>query len=213
MPGLYWNTVNGLLKEVLIEVMQHPEFDPFRIVGGTSLSLQLGHRISVDIDLFTDATYGTIDFQVIDKFLKKRYDYVMTSGGLPGMDTSYFVGSSADDAIKIDLYYTDTFIQPSILQDSIRLASVEEIIAMKLDVVLRGGRKKDFWDLHALLDEYSLKDMLRLHQSRYSFAHDEEKIRQNMTDFRAADDDFQPICLQGKYWELIKYDIIRWINA
>lgn len=35
-------------------------FEPFRLVGGTALSLQMGHRLSVDIDLFTDAEYGTL---------------------------------------------------------------------------------------------------------------------------------------------------------
>ena len=44
-------------------------FEPFRLVGGTSLSLQIGHRMSVDIDLFTDAAYGTIDFEKIETFL------------------------------------------------------------------------------------------------------------------------------------------------
>ncbi len=35
------------------------EFAPFRLVGGTSLSLRYGHRMSDDIDLFTDAEYGS----------------------------------------------------------------------------------------------------------------------------------------------------------
>lgn len=59
---LYYNTVNDLLKGCLMSLMAAKEFDSFRLVGGTSLSLQLGHRISVDIDLFTDAPYGTVDF-------------------------------------------------------------------------------------------------------------------------------------------------------
>ena len=40
--------------------------------------------------------------------------------------------------------------------ENIRMASENEIIAMKLDVVLRGGRKKDFWDLHYYLDKVVL---------------------------------------------------------
>ncbi|MGB3452693.1 MAG: nucleotidyl transferase AbiEii/AbiGii toxin family protein [Moheibacter sp.] len=42
------------------------------MVGGTALSLQLGHRTSVDIDLFSDLEYGSIDFKVIDTFLKSE---------------------------------------------------------------------------------------------------------------------------------------------
>ncbi|WP_344849038.1 nucleotidyl transferase AbiEii/AbiGii toxin family protein [Pedobacter jeongneungensis] len=49
---MYWNTVNQLLKNTLLELMQAPELAAFRLVGGTALSLYLGHRLSVDIDLF-----------------------------------------------------------------------------------------------------------------------------------------------------------------
>lgn len=52
MPQLYWNTISDILKEILLATMNAPEFDAFRLVGGTSLSLQIGHRMSVDIDLF-----------------------------------------------------------------------------------------------------------------------------------------------------------------
>lgn len=59
---MYYNTVNEHLKNALLSLMKSEVFIPFRLVGGTALSLQLGHRISVDIDLFTDAPYGSIDF-------------------------------------------------------------------------------------------------------------------------------------------------------
>jgi hypothetical protein len=51
-------------------------------------------------------------------------------------------------------------------------------------------------------------DLIRLHQLRYPYGHDESLIRKNFLDFSSADDDFEPICLKGKYWELIKLDII-----
>ena len=71
------------------------------------------------------------------------------------MGVSYFVGNSREDAVKLDLFYTDDFIGNMTIEDDIRLASIEDIIAMKLDVVVRGGRKKDFWDLHELSKTYS----------------------------------------------------------
>lgn len=80
---------------------------------------------------------------------------------------------------------------------------------MKIDIVQRGSRKKDFWDLHELLDRYTPSQMIALHKIRYPYNHDENDIRKNFTNFAMADDDFDPICLQGKYWELIKLDIIQ----
>jgi len=63
MPDrLFWNTVTPLLKTALTKMMDSGFFQQFRLVCGTSLSLQLGHRTSVDIDLFTDASYGLINF-------------------------------------------------------------------------------------------------------------------------------------------------------
>lgn len=51
---LYYNTENNLLKKSLLQLMAADEFASFRLVGGTALSLQIGHRESIDIDLFSD---------------------------------------------------------------------------------------------------------------------------------------------------------------
>jgi len=70
-------------------------FDPFRLVGGTSLSLQLGHRLSVDLDFFTDAPYGSLDFEVLDIYLRALYKYVSKpTSGLVGMGRTYILGES-----------------------------------------------------------------------------------------------------------------------
>jgi hypothetical protein len=65
---LHYKTVNDLLKEGLLQIMAAKEFENFRLVGGTSLSLQIGHRESIDIDLFSDVDYGEIDFEAIEKY-------------------------------------------------------------------------------------------------------------------------------------------------
>lgn len=213
MPAkLYWNTVTPLLKSTLLQLMNCDLFEQFRLVGGTALSLQIGHRLSVDIDLFSDADYDSIDFNSIDNYLRKTYSYVSDPGPGPiSFGRSYFIGVNEVDAIKLDLYYTDKFIQPVFKAEDVRMATVEEIIAMKLDVVQRGGRKKDFWDLHELIDRYSLEQMISLHHQRYPYNHDETLIKSNFVNFEIADDDFEPICLLGKYWEIVKLDMIEFI--
>ena len=214
MSKLYWSTVNDVLKESLLFLMDSTEFSAFRLVGGTSLSLQLGHRLSVDIDLFTDAAYGTVDFNVLDAFLLKSYAYVESSFGiLPGIGRSYVLGHNKDNLIKLDIYYTDKFIQEPLVMDGLRMATPEEIIAMKMDVVSREGRKKDFWDLHELLENYSISQMLTLHEKRYPYTHEKELLVKNLTNFTKADKDFEPICLKGKHWELIKLDFLDAIEA
>lgn len=205
---LYYNTVNYLLKESLQLFMAAEEFNTFRLVGGTALSLHIGHRASIDIDLFSDVTYRSIDFDAIERFLHAHFPYIdYLSNLLPAMGKSYTIGTDVDNAIKLDVFYTDPFIRECVVEDGIRLASIEEIIAMKIDVIQRGGRKKDFWDLHALLPQYSIAQMLDLHNQRYPYNHEVSLILKNLTDFSIAENQFDPVCFRGNYWEFIKADI------
>ena len=54
--------------------------------------------------------------------------------------------------------------------------------------------------------------MLSLHRKRYPYTNDEELILHNLINFKLANDDFDPICLRGKYWEFIKEDIIVFVK-
>ena len=211
---LYYNTVGNELLSTLRKLMASEVFAQFRIVGGTALSLQRGHRTSVDIDLFTDDTYGSKDFRVLDNFLQTVFPYVSTNDyAEAGMGKAYFVGENKEKCIKLDIFYTDPFIEPALIVDGIRMASVEDIIAMKMDVISRGGRKKDFWDIHELMNEYSFDAMCALHKKRYPFSHDKKLLKTKFTRFTQADEDFEPLCLRGKHWEVIKLDMIDFVQS
>lgn len=203
---LYYSTVSPDLKSVLKIVMDSDILKPFRLVGGTSLSLQLGHRISIDIDLFTDSDYGSLNFEDIETFLKSKFSFIVFSSELTSFGKSYFIGSSDNNAVKLDVFYSDPFIDDELLIDNIRLASLKDITAMKIEVIQNGGRKKDFWDLHELLNYFSLEEMLAFHKIRYPFSHDSDLIIKNFTNFQIADEDFEVLCLKGKHWEVIKSD-------
>jgi hypothetical protein len=213
MEKLHWNTVSPLLKEILIDLMDEPLFSPFRLVGGTALSLQIGHRMSIDIDLFTAAEYGSIDFKEIRSFLENKYPFCLSRNlDNVAFGTYFEIGYSESELVKVDLYYTDDFIFEEINMDSIRMASENEIIAMKLDVVLRGGRKKDFWDLHYYLDKVPIDEMISFYEQRYPY-NDCSTIKSQFVNFESADLDFDPLCLRVKSWELIKLDFFESING
>lgn len=93
------------------------------------------------------------------------------------------------------------------------MATTNEIIAMKLDVILRGGRKKDFWDLHYFIDKINLDEMISLFQKRYSYNDDFNKIKPQLINFDIADSDFEPICLLEKNWEIIKFDFVEFVES
>lgn len=211
---LYKESVSDELWEILTRLMQIGMLSPFRLVGGTALSLQLGHRLSVDIDLFTDADYNSIDFNQIDNELSRQFSFFETSEqGNDSFGKTYYIGENKEQVIKLDMFYTDRFIRPFIEKEQVRMATIEEIAAMKIEVIGNMGRKKDFWDLHELLEYYSLHQLFDCYIERYPYSYSKEEIKRKLLDFQYADIDFDPICLKGKYWELIKEDIAEAVQS
>jgi len=206
---LHLNTVSNLLWVSLKTLMNTKEFETFRIVGGTSLSLQLGHRESIDIDLFTDAEYGSLDFDILETKLQELFPYVDAATDTEvGMGKSYFIGNNPSDLVKLDLFYTDPFVFPVLIVDEVRFASIEEVAAMKLEVVARGGRKKDFWDIHELLEKFEINTLFEYYLKRYPYSASREDLIEKLVDFELADDEFTPNCYKDKDWDIIKLDFI-----
>lgn len=206
---LHLNTVSNLLWNSLKTLMNTKEFETFRIVGGTSLSLQLGHRESIDIDLFSDAEYGSLDFDILETKLKELFPYVdAATVGEVGMGKSYFIGNAPNDSVKLDLFYTDPFVFPVLIIDTVRFATIEEIAAMKFEVLADNGRKKDFWDIHELLDKFEINTLFEYYLKRYPYSASREDLIEKLVDFEIADDEFTPNCYKNKEWDIIKLDFI-----
>ena len=210
---LQYQTVKPILRSTLERLMAIEEFDPFRLVGGTSLSLRYGHRMSDDIDLFTDAEYDSLNFHHLQEILRREFPYCSGEcGNIVSFGVSYLVGNSKEDCVKLDLFYTDPFIRPEETYGNIRMASVDDIVAMKMDVISRSGRKKDFWDLHLLHNHYTIEQMLSLYEERYPYDSTREECIKGLTNFTFADSDPDPICLKKKVWQLIKLDFTDWVE-
>lgn len=207
---LHYGTVTVRLKAILQKLMQEKLFAPFRLVGGTNLSLRYGHRISVDIDLFTDEDYGSLDFRLFEEYLKANFLYYDCNDdtSIVGFGRSYYIGETGDDCVKLDLMYTDPFLDEAELIDGVRMASVRDMVAMKMNAICAGGRKKDFWDLHMLLEHFSLEEMFDLHRRRHPWEHDRDEMKTYLTDFSEVDEQPDPICMQNKDWDDIKLDFI-----
>ena len=211
---LHYETVTPILANVLSFLMNDEAFNPFRLVGGTNLSLRFGHRQSDDIDLFTDSDYGGIDFSSLEKILSVKFPFFDSPdrSGLIGFGKMYYVGLNRDNAVKLDLMYTDKFLSEPETIDGIRFASIDQIAAMKLSAISLGGRKKDWWDVHKLLEEYSLEQMFRLYEKWQPWTYDQAKLMEALVDFSKADLQPDPKCLEGKDWDIIKIDIINQVR-
>lgn len=206
---LYYNTVSPTLLSVLRKLMQNETFHQFRLVGGTALSLQLGHRISVDIDLFTDMNYGTMDLSGIAKAFKDNYPYVE---GLEKLETdvpgyTLYCGNNETDAIKVDLFYTDPFLYPPIVDGDLRIADFKDIATMKILAISNAGRAKDFWDIHELMNHITLNEMIHLAIERFPYSIEQSEIIKRLANIPTVLEEPSIISLKGDYWEFVVEDI------
>lgn len=159
---LQLQTVSPTLIDYIRRLMGSPAFAEFHLAGGTALALQLGHRKSIDIDLFTCQPYGTIMPEGMKNELTTLFPIVENIDCLNNRQIVYtlYIGDDEQSIVKLDICYDEELIFPLIDSNGIRMASDKEIAAMKLLATVTGNRPKDFWDLHELLQSYSLETMI-----------------------------------------------------
>ncbi len=145
----------GLLRMLLSE----PEFRNFFLVGGTSIALRLGHRKSIDLDLFTR---DEIDVPEFCRYLQGRYGFkerFRAKNTLKGDIGDIFI-----DCIRYDY----PLVRPLVEEEGVRLASLEDVCCMKLAAITDDGtRLKDFVDIAYLSARFSLGEMLGWYQEKY----------------------------------------------
>ncbi len=157
---LYKETVSPLLLNILNRLQSFPEMDEFVLVGGTALSLQIGHRRSIDIDLFT---VGTFPSEILPDFLSESafsfHQQSRFKGGLFGHI----------DNIKVDfIRHAYPWVKSPELIEGIRMAALEDIAAMKLNAISGNGtRLKDFVDIAYLSGYMTLNDMMSWYEVKY----------------------------------------------
>lgn len=214
--NLHYETVSPLLKETLQKLVNSPIFKDFTLIGGTCLSLQLGHRRSIDIDLFTDIDYGTMNTKEMKEFIQRSFPYSENTDSLDTSALGYtlYMGDSPIDKIKVDFFYTEKFIFPIQEIDHIRIADIREIAAMKLSAITEEEpRQKDFWDIHELNEKYSFKDMIDWGIKRNEWSVTEEGILNGFQKIDSVKESPEGIdCFKGNYWSLVKDDLKEMVD-
>ena len=158
---LYTETVEYNTLELLKKLMRDSRLSDFLLAGGTNLALRLGHRKSIDLDLFA---YQHFDAISLAEYLSKSYNFEETN--VRERDT---VQGYIDD-IKVDIiaHIYPLIDEPFIVEDTIRLYSIRDIVAMKLVAISDNGKRlKDFVDIAYLSTKMSLSQMLETYSSKY----------------------------------------------
>jgi predicted nucleotidyltransferase component of viral defense system len=196
---LQTQTVQPKLLELLRQIMSCEVFDGFNLVGGTSLSLQMGHRFSIDIDMFGNSEISESEF--IEEL--SQFGKVIT------LKKSKSIIIFSIDGIKVDFVnYRYPLIDKINTVQNIRLVSDKDIAAMKLNAIAGRGSKKDFIDLYFLLKKYSLDEMLAFYNSKYLDG-SEFMVRKSLNYFDDADNEEMPVMFKEISWENIKREIIN----
>lgn len=155
---LHYQTIDSSTLELLRKLQALPLFSKMRLVGGTSLALQIGHRKSIDIDLFGELNVG---YDVL-------IDELRNLGEVRPLNNSKNIHCFLIDGVKVDIVnYTYPWLSSQLEADNIVLAKVKDISAMKLNAILGRGSKKDFIDLYFLLKQFTLKELLQFYNSKY----------------------------------------------
>ena len=197
---LHLETIEPATLELIRRLQALPMFAETRLVGGTALALQLGHRVSVDLDIFGKWNYAE-DMQAE---LSKVGHVEKESGTPSGRMAFFYVDGIKVDCVAYDMY---RWLEPPVEEEGVRRAGVKDIAAMKINAITNRGTRKDFVDMARLLDDYSIEDMFAWYRGKYPAANPALAMR-SMSYFVDAETMPMPRMLISFDWEDAK-DRIR----
>ncbi|MBI3442149.1 MAG: nucleotidyl transferase AbiEii/AbiGii toxin family protein [Candidatus Sungbacteria bacterium] len=194
---MFIKTVPDALARNLESLGKEKAVEQFYLAGGTALALQLGHRLSYDLDFFTEQDFSekkltevlqglgelTIDHRAEDTLL----------GFLNGARISFF-------------WYRYPLLFPPVSFLNMRLADIRDIGAMKLDAIQSRGKKRDFIDLWAIMQHgITIGDLLGFFEKKYAgVSYNTQHIMKSLVYFADAEQDEMPRMFAKISWKDVK---------
>lgn len=171
----------------------------FYLAGGTALALQLGHRRSIDFDLFSsdpfDSAKKVRDLDQAGKFELFHQDKDTVNGSLDGVRLSFF-------------YYKYRLLQPLLAYETLAIARKLDIAAMKVQAIAGRGSRKDFIDLYFLMKEYSLSKIMTAYSGKFgSRLANRYHVFKSLLYFNDAEEEAMPRMLVPVSWPQVKKTI------
>ena len=156
---LQTSTVASSTLELLKKLQAEPLLSSVRLVGGTALSLQIGHRESEDLDLFS---VEPLDDNLVQSMLIDKYGFVPSV-----IAQNTLIGFL--QGIKIDvIFHPFSWLDGSVEENGMRIASIADVAAMKMHAIINSGKRpKDFVDIAFLSMHYSYNEIKQLLLRRY----------------------------------------------
>ena len=197
-------TVQPDTLELLKAISAQPEIKQLRLVGGTALALQYGHRQSVDLDFFGK----------LPEDKDELIDVVRRVGEVTVLNRSKIILQMVVNQVKVDFvdYSRYPWIDEPVQGNGFVLASDKDIAAMKINAIMGRGTRKDFIDLYVLLQHYSLPQIMNFYRQKYP-EFSEYRALLSMTYFDDAEMQDMPLMFIDTPWESMRTSIIQAVEA
>ena len=197
-------TVYPNTLDLLNSLASQPELAQTRLVGGTALALQYGHRQSIDLDFFG----------ILPEDKEELVEMTKRVGNVLVTNRSKMILQTVINQIKVDFvdYSRYKWIDEPVMGDGFVLASDKDIAAMKVNAIIGRGTKKDFIDLYVLLQHYSLLEIMAFYKQKYP-EFSEYRALLSMTYFEDAEMQDMPKMFIDTSWDSMKSTIIEAVKV
>lgn len=194
---MFVETLNEETRKVLEALGRRRWMPAFYLAGGTGAALQLGHRISVDLDFFTSEPLDTRQLlqrvRRVGTFDLQTESQGTLIGTLQGARVSFF-------------NYVYPLLEPTSSLYGVRIASLVDVGLMKLTAASQRGSRKDFVDLFFICRQVKpLSELLALLPKKYrgvnySLPH----LLRSLVYFDDAEVEPMPQMLKSVRWAQVK---------
>lgn len=156
---LHKETVKPGTLDLISRLMKDQVLQSFYLVGGTALALKLGHRESIDIDMFNSSGFSGDELAT---YLQRNY-----SAQIKRQKENYISGTIGQ--VDFDfITHAYPLIKPIERVEGIRMLSNEDIAAMKINAMDNSGQRiKDFIDIHYLFNQFSCAEIIGFYCTKY----------------------------------------------
>ena len=141
------------IDAIIERVAQMECIKPYILCGGTALAMQIGHRKSEDLDFMMWRKSKTekpeVNWNAIEKELTEKVGEIENFNML-GFDQVEFLVKG----VKFSFFVSDNYspvTSPIEYLGNIRIADIESIMAMKMEVMLRRMKFRDYYDIYCIL--------------------------------------------------------------
>lgn len=191
---LFKETVSESTLDLLKKLQFLPEFSGLRLVGGTALALQIGHRKSVDLIFFGDRAASMDDLVgTISEF-----------GKVSPLSSTKLMRFLIVNGVKVDIVkYTYPWIDLPVVEEGVTLAGLKDIAAMKLSAIINRGTKKDFIDYYFLLKIFSFEELIGFYSQKYDDSQLFTALK-SLTYYDDAEKDPMPYMIKPVDWSSVK---------